>query len=514
MESGGTFFAPDGEAVLYIEGGQMRRTAISGGASLALASVSSLLGATTNADGTILYGSIDGVWQIAADGGAPERLITIDAGEFAVAPHRLPRGDWILYSVMRFLSGRINSVEPLEVVVESPASGERRALGIRGSDARYLPTGHLVYANEGVLYAVRFDVDRLEIVGSPVSVVEGVRSTVTGLSQFDISAAGHLVYVPGPAVTPDRGLSIGIADRSGTLTQLVPAGPYGHVRAAPDGARLAIDSDDGDEAIVWIYDVGGGSAMRRLTFGGRNQFPVWSPGGERVAFQSDRDGDLGIYAQRVDGVGGAERLTTAADGEAHIPESWSPDGKYLSFAVVDANTWTLSILSLEDGVARVFGSVQSIEPPGSVFSPDGKWIAYHVLREGADALTTASGVFVEPFPEAEAVYQAPKVTRDFQPLWSRDGAELYYVGTTMSGQLAAVAVSMGSGVSFGNTELIPFALTAGRLSGAVRAFDVLPDGRFVGPVTATALEATADSPSEVRLVVNWFEELKRLVPTD
>ncbi len=130
-------------------------------------------------------------------------------------------------------------------------------------------------------------------------------------------------------------------------------------------------------------------------------------------------------------------------------------------------------------------------------------------------MTTSSGIFVEPFPATGARYQAPKILRDFQPVWSPDGSELFYVGATVSGQLTAVEASTGSGISFGSPAPFPFRLVAGRLSDGRRAFDVLPDGRFVGPVAESALEAESEAEArEVRLVFNWFEELERLVPTE
>ncbi len=217
----------------------------------------------------------------------------------------------------------------------------------------------------------------------------------------------------------------------------------------------------------------------------------------------------------MDGVGGAERLTAPEEGEAHIPESWSPDGNFLSFSVANDGPDTLWMLSLEDGATAPFSDVQSVEPIGSVFSPDGKWVAYHSLPSGADGTAASSGVFVEPFPATGARYQAPKVVLDFHPVWSQDGTELNYIGSVLSGQLATVQASTQSGVTFESPALVPFQLTAGRLSGATRAFDVLPDGRFVGLISGSASEADdfALTP-QVRLIVNWAEELERLVPTE
>jgi Tol biopolymer transport system component len=497
-------FSPDGQSVVYWARDQLRRIAVTGGGSVALADLpgQAPFGISRSTDDTILYAANGSIWRVSENGGEPERLITTQ-GEH---PQRLPYGDWILYA--RQTGDSIGSVEAV-----SPSSGEQRTLLTGATDVRYLPTGHLVYAFRGVLYAVPFDAERLAITGRAVPVIEGVRLTATGLAHFDVSDTGTLVYMPGPARQGEE-FALAVADRSGQVTRIDNGsiGPYVTVRASLDGKQLAIDSDDGNEASIWIYDLGSTSAMRRLTFTGRNGFPVWSPDGERVAFQSDRDGNASIYVQRVDGTGGAQRLTTAGDGEAHIPESWSPNGQHLSFSVVKGSAFALWMLSLEDGTAAPFGNVQSIEPIGSVFSPDGKWIAYHSLPAEASALTTVSGVFVEPFPATGARYQAPKVLRDFHPVWSPEGTELNYLGSAVSGQLATVQVATVSGVTFGPPASLPFVMTAGRLSGVPRAFDVLPDGRFVGLVAGSAA-TEADTAPQIRIVVNWFEELKRLVPT-
>jgi Tol biopolymer transport system component len=293
-----------------------------------------------------------------------------------------------------------------------------------------------------------------------------------------------------------------------TLRQL------GRVRSSPDGTRFAVDSIEGDEAIIMIYDRAGASAPRRLTFEGRSSYPVWSPDGGRIAFLSDREGDAAIFAQRVDGTGGVERLTTPAEGEVHVPESWSPDGKHLSFAAVSGNgtVYKLYTLALEDGSVAAFGNVEADETIGSVFSPDGRWLAYHALPRGATPGSANSGIFVEPFPATGAIYQAPKVERDFHPVWSRDGKSLHYVVSVGSGQLATVAVMADAPLSFGAPRLAGFPLTAGQLSGAVRAFDTLPDGGFVGALVGSP-EDNALRPTQIHVVVNWFAELERLVPT-
>jgi len=207
--------------------------------------------------------------------------------------------------------------------------------------------------------------------------------------------------------------------------------------------------------------------------------------------------------------GDTVRLTTPKDGERHVPESWSPDGRHLSFDVVNGGVHALWILTLEDGSVARFTDAPSTEPFASAFSPDGRWLTYHALPPNASPVTTASGVYVEPFPATGARYQAPKQERDFHPLWSPDGKALIYVPSVSSRRLAITRVSFGSGVAFGDPELIPFNLAGGHLSDRSRAFDVLPDGRLVGLMPPGS---TTGFLSEIRYVVNWFEELQKLVP--
>jgi len=506
-------FSPDGQAVAYWQNGQLRRIAVAGGGSVVLAAASNPLGMSWGWNGTILYAQSDGIWQVADSGGEPKLLIKDEASEQLYNPQRLPNSDWVLFS-----SYDTTAVGEARVEAASSTTGERRLLRAASGSGRYVSTGHLLYASEGVLYAVPFDPDRLEATGGPVSIVEGVRMAFGVPSAwFDVSDTGSLLYAPGLARERGADFSIALADRAGTVTTVGSLrGPYAHTRVSRDGRRLAIDSDDGQEANVWVYELTGTSAIRRLTFGGRNRFPVWSPDGEQVAFQSDREGVPAIFVQRADGTGGVTRLTMPDDGDAHIPESWSPDGKYLSFSTLTGSTYSVWILSVEDGTTTRFGDAESADPTGSVFSPDGRWVAYHARPLGVENGAPDSGVFVEPFPATGTGgrNQAPRVSFDFQPTWSPTNMELFYVPTTASGQLASVRVTNESGLSFGNPDLLPFALTAGRLGGGTRAWDALPDGRFVGLVAGSGDEVSADRPGEVRLVINWFEELKRLVPTD
>jgi Tol biopolymer transport system component len=150
---------------------------------------------------------------------------------------------------------------------------------------------------------------------------------------------------------------------------------------------------------------------------------------------------------------------------------------------------------------------------GAAFSPDGRWIAYSLFG-GNDRpfLSPDRGVFVQPFPFTGAIYQAPKVLIDFHPVWSRDGRELMYIPATALGQLATVRVTAYDGLTFGGPVTSPFRMNANHINTQARAYDVLPDGRFVGVIDASEPEGSPAAP-EIRVVLNWFEELKARVPS-
>src|SRR5262249_42845414 len=269
-------------------------------------------------------GTAGQIKRISSNGGKAEILATLKDREAAVDPQILPGGQALLFTISKD-GGKE------QIVVQSLKSGERKNL-IDGGAARYIPTGHILYALGGIVFAVQFDLRRLEIVGGPVPVVEGVTRGLDGSAQYSTSNNGSIAYIPGPASSVGTRQTIAMIERSGEVKPLgLPARSYEYPRISPDGKRIAFGTDDGKERIIWIYDLSGASAMRQLTLAGSNRFPVWSADGQRVLFQSDREGDLGIFWQRADGTGSAERLTKPEKGVAHIPDSASPDGRNFSF---------------------------------------------------------------------------------------------------------------------------------------------------------------------------------------
>jgi len=512
-------FSPDGRFLAFHTDNAIKRIPVTGGPQFTVCPSDNPFGISWDETGIVFApAGKPGVFRCPPDGGTPEQLAIVSDGEQAQSPQLVANGSALLFAISRTTDGP-NRWDKAQIVLQTLRSGMRKTLVAAGSDPRYIPTGHLIYALGGIEFAVAFDPVHQEVIGAPVPVLQGVRRTNvggigSGAAQLSTSRTGTLMYLPGPVDTASDQMDLVIADRSGAQSRLpVPTGPYVHVRASGDGRRLAVGSEDGTkEASVWIYELSGTSTMRRLTIGDRSRFPIWSADGERVAFQSNREGDLGIFARRADGAGPIERLTKAPEGEAHVPESWSPDGTRMLFSVQNRSKYVLWSVTVADHQTAMVGHIESAEPIGAVFSPDGRWIAYASSPSGGGIRTSERGIFIQPFPPTGAIYQAPLQVLDFHPLWTSKGTELIYTPSAASGQMTVVGVVTQPTVSFGKLTNVVARVTARRGSSSMRAHDILPDGRFVGLVQSGEAGSTDFTAGQIRVVLNWFEELKARVP--
>jgi Tol biopolymer transport system component len=297
-------------------------------------------------------------------------------------------------------------------------------------------------------------------------------------------------------------------DRKGEVEALkVPQATYAFPRVSKDGKRVVYQVDDVKESSIWIYELSGATAPRRLTLAGTgaNRDPIWSSDNERVAFQSDREGDLGIWWQRADGNGVAERLTKPDKGVTHIPDSWSPDGQVFSFTEEKNGTSAVWTYSLRDKKATVFAETPGSRFDRSVFSPDGHWVAYQLDTQ------PSSRIYVRPFPATATVYVAPEDVDSHHPVWSPDGKELFYVaGASLFG---SVSITTKPSVSFGVPVRAPKSGFTTAVPSSVRTYDILPDGKhFIGVMAAGQTPSGPASAPQIQVVLNWFEDLKQRVP--
>ena len=499
------FFSPDGQWIGFyaVPEAKLKKIAITGGASVTIADVTNPYGATWESDDQILVGQGEqGIVRVSANGGTPETIVKVDVGEFAHGPQMLPDGDHVLFTLAK--GAGATRWDQAQVVVQSLESGERTVLINGGSDARYVPTGHIIYGLGTNLLAVPFDEQSRTVTGGPVPLLEGIGRSVpinTAAMFFSVSPSGSLVYFAG-TVGDQGAVNLARVDRKGvSVTLPMPPQHYVEPRISPDGTQLAVEVAAENESNVWIYDVAGTLAPRRLTFGGTNTAPAWAPDGARVAFISTRDEGTAIFWQPADGSGSAERLTDPKTSQpTHM--RFSADGNIVYREGGVGDIWMLPLTGDKKprGVIVARGNQW-----GASLSPDGRWITYSSNESGRDE------VYVQPFPPTGAKYQVT-TTYAHDPLWSPDGRQIFYLqhpGSTVH-PLMSVDVRTAAGFTVAN----PIRIYDELLDGSnAWPYDVSPDGReFVITISPANANADATPNAEIRVTLNWFEELRQRVP--
>ena len=502
----------DGQWVAFWAGGAIRRVPLGGGPVMELASglADPPRGLAWDVRGRLFFGKGDGgcIWMIPAEG-APSAATTVGKAEVAhILPWPLPDGRTLLYTVRK----RQWSWGDEEVVAQTLATGARKVLLKDAVDARYVPSGHLVFLRRGVLFAVPFDAERLEIRGTPIAVLDTVAQAltagntdyITGAGQFAIAAHGALAWVPGPVVPyPDARLVT--VDRRGQISPLpAPVRSYSpSTRVSPDGRRLAVVIRTLSDVGVWLYDLGRGTTTL-LAGHGEASIPIWSPDGLHLAFEWLTDGRRALAVQPADGTTPPQVLMP---GDLTV-SSFTPDGRQVA-AVRDSQD--IVVVSVEPGQGRAepaVGAPQHVER-WPEFSPDGRWLAY-----GSDA-SGRFEVYVRPYP-GRGPAEPVSVDGGWSPAWARTGRELFFVSLPDpegKRQLMAVEFEPGSPPRIGRPHaLFAFARRDLRLAcEPVRCYDVAADGeRFY------ATQAVAPPPppavTHISLVMNWLDELKAKVP--
>ncbi len=502
----GPFFSPDGAWVGFHDNADRRikRVAVTGGPALTVSASGApqMRGAAWAADDTIIIATDtpSGLWQVPVGGGTPEPLTTLDESQSESNhewPELLPGGEAVLFTIRR-------AGEPADaalIAVRHLETGEQRVLVSGGSYPKYVPTGHLVYGFAGTLRAVPFDLDALTVTGNPVGVLEGVLTKAgTGAADVAVAQDGSLVYVArGVAAAVPRTLVW--VDRQGREEAIpAPVRSYVYPHLSPDGTKVALDIRD-QEIDIWVWDLTR-TTLTRLTFdAGRDRTPVWTPDGQRIAFSSEQEGVGNLFWQAADGTGSVERLSESAITQ--YPFSFSPDGTRLVFA--ESNN-DLAVLALEgDRQTTPLVKTTFAERNGEI-SPDGRWLAYQSDESGREE------IYVRPFPDVDAGRWPVSAGGGSRPLWARSGEELFYLAP--DGAVMRVAVEGGTTFRPDTpTRLFQGLYSGGTLGRFFRTYDVSPDGKRFSMIKEGTPDGSATPPSLI-LVLNWFEELKRLVPAN
>ncbi len=488
------FFSPDNAWVGFFADGKFQKVSLAGGAPITICEAPNYMGNGVHwgANERIIFGGRAGgvgLSQVPAGGGRAEKLTTpdVERGEFAHTwPQFLPDGKSVLFTLW---GGDDQGTQILSL--ETGEWGEILS-GVLAEGAKFLPTGHLIYVRElgsdryGRLEAVPFDLARLETVGSPIPVVDGVDASFrAGWASLSVSNTGSLVYLP--ARPAERSL-VWVDHQGGATLAIEDRAAFELPRLSPDGSRVALGLNNQ----IWVYDIERGTRTR-LTQESFNGSPVWTPDGARIVFNSMRSGPWNVYSKPVDGSSEAEKLL--ASKHPQLPCSWSPNGQVLAFRKTNPDTGSdIGMLSRE-GEASPFVATTS-EEGAPIFSPDGRFLAYVSDESGR------AEVYVQPYP-ATGKKLAVSVNGGLEPLWFADGHELFYRDEN---QVMAVDIDTSGELEVGKPRpLFEGPSTHGFLNR--RNWDISPDGkRFL------IIRDESKPPRELRVVLNWFEELKRIVP--
>jgi len=491
------FFSPDGRWLGFFVGQTLKKVSITGSAVVTITTVPRYVGmqgyrgAAWSDDGKIAFApsTLGSLFVVSDRGGEVKPLTVIDPRASEAAhrwPHFLPGGKAILFTVK---STHLQSFDDAQIVVRSLVTGEQHAVA-QGHSAQYLPTGHLIFARAGALYAMPFDLARLAVTGAPVKVVDGVVThPESGGAQVAISRNGTLVYAAGGSRSAERPLLW--VDRSGAARPVTDRqASYWWPRVSPDGQRIAVVIDAAFSK-VWVLDAERGTVTRVSQVPGDQDRAVWMPDGVHVTFAADMSGSgaIRLFSARFDGTGNGTAVFDG--GELPSPLGWSPDGRKLLYRQTGTTTGQdVWLYSADDRTSTPFLQGPANEA-AATFSPDGRWVAYASDESGTPQ------VYVRPVqgPGRSQV----SIDGGTAPVWARNGRELFFAkGDT----LFATPVTLGETFISGAVRRLfsgPYTLDA--LAGN---YDVAPDGqRFL--VTGNQPAA----PDQLELVLNWFEELKR-----
>jgi serine/threonine-protein kinase len=430
------FFSPDGAWIGYWDAGELRRVPSTGGTA-AFTTItrvpdgSRVAGASWGDDGRIVFATAAGLWSVQSSSGMPESIVKVGPDENArILPHVLPGSRSVLFTLQRTAF----RWDDAQVVVRSLTDGAEKVLLTDAADARYVSSGHLVFVRRGKLMAVPFNLERLELGGAALAVVDDVMQAAnmgnsvadSGAGQYAVAPQGTLVYVTGGVQRSNPSELVWVDRATGTAQPVgAPQGPFGAPRLSPDGQRIlmfsgATGGDDGNR--LWAYDLARRTHTALSAADERILWGIWSPDGQQVVYEKLDAGRGTLHVRRSDGTGTSQQIADAQP-QFQTPGSWSKTGRLAFVGAQPATGPDIRILDTAGadraGVVAVQSKAADSYPE---FSPDGKWLAY---------ASDASGrleVYVQPYPGPGSRVLI-STGGGAGPAWRGDGGELYYYWT-------------------------------------------------------------------------------------
>ena len=499
------FFSPDGNWIAYFIDSRLIKISTTGGSETTLDDkILVNRGGSWGNNGEIIFpeGTIAGLSKVSETGGKVTSVTEIDSAN-GIRSHRWPQYisefSTVIYTVGTFDSP--DYYEDSNIEAFNLKTGQKKIIVKGASSARYLKNGYLVYSHSGILYAEKFDINNFEAKGLPIPVIQNISGDVTsGAMNYSISDNGTLVYFPGNIESGNR-LLVKINDK-GEITDLnAPPNIYLEPRISPDGKKIAVVIAKGKDYDIWIFDIQRKS-LRKLTFGGNNRTPTWSPDGKRIAYwRLTEKFESGVFIRSADGSDAPLQVYTTKN-RTYI-DSWSSDSKYLILDDAGGAFASHHLMALQ-----LFGERKVIylftpdkghpsgNPSISALSPDGKWLAYRSSESGQDE------IYVRTFPKGAGKWQISNGGGD-EPHWSPDGKAIYY---SNDNKMMMVPVSTDPTFSPQNPVVVFTGYVRLNIDSGL-TFDISPDGKYFISTKANKSE----NLEKITVVANWFPEIERLV---
>jgi serine/threonine-protein kinase len=489
---GSIFLSPDGAWIGFYDGvaQTLNRIRATGGSAALICKIAGAApgfrGVSWGTAGTIVFASANAspLMQVSDAGGEPKPVTSPADGELHLSPHYLPDGRRLLFTIRK--KGEPDHIALLD------NNGHRRLL--QGSAARYASTGHLLFVRDGAVWAVAFDLDRGAVAGDPAPVVEDVEIFGGIVPRLGLATNGTLVYAPGSGAVGQR--SLVWVDHNGREEAIAaPPRPYTWARVSPDGTRIVMEVQAPANTDIWTFDVRRGTFERFTVAAAHERWPLWTPDGQRVVFASGTN----LMWKSANGTGDAETFATGLPFAAR-PYGWSADKLSLVYDQenVSSDVFLLPLNGNRRPQALVANDFRNHRP---AISPDGRWIAYTSNE------TSREEIYVRPFPAVGSGRWQISSEGGISPVWSPNGRELFY-NSPPDDTMFQVEIEATTSFRPGTPKMLFRKSYYWGLAADGRSYDIGPDGRLLmikdGGVTG-------GDPS-IRVVLNWHEELKRLIP--